>query len=139
MVLVDDLENFQDCHPWYRVMPLFQPFAYAYIASSCEHNCLQFQWMILKTSRIVTHSTQLCLKAGYFYSFFPYRVMPLFQLIAYAYIANSCEHNSLQFQWMILKTSRIVTHGTELCPFFQLIAYVYIANSCKHNSYGFSG
>jgi len=26
-------------------------------------------------------------------------------------LANSCEHNSYSFQWMIVKPSRIVTHG----------------------------
>ena len=31
-------------------------------------------------------------------------------------LANSCEHNSsYSFQWMILKPSRIFTHGTYLC------------------------
>ena len=31
-------------------------------------------------------------------------------------LANSCEHNSsCSFQWMVLKPSRIVTHGTWLC------------------------
>ena len=46
-----------------RVKLLFQIFAYAYIAISCEHNSYSFQWKILRLSRIVTHSTQLCLKA----------------------------------------------------------------------------
>ena len=47
-------------------------------------------------------------------------------------LANSCEHNSNSSQWMILKLSRIVTHGTymdvfirpfltELCPFFKYL------------------
>ena len=56
--------------------------------------------------------------------------------VAYAYIANSFEHNSYSFQWMILKPSRIVTHDilvcvkagifihhflTKLCPFFKYL------------------
>jgi len=31
-------------------------------------------------------------------------------------LANSCEHNSYSFQWMVLKP-RIVTHFTFICPF----------------------
>ena len=118
------------------------------LANSCEHNfSYSFQWMILKSSRVVTHG-KLCVKAGFIFLSFPNRVIPLFQILAYAYIANSCEHNtSYSFKWMILKPSRIVTHGmqlclkagsfysffltefrsflTELCPVFQIFAYEY--------------
>jgi len=53
--------------------------------------------------------------AGFLYSSFPNRVMPPFQIFAYAYIANSCEHNfSYSLKGMILKPSRIVSHGTLL-------------------------
>ena len=54
--------------------------------SVCEHKSSNsFQWMILKPSRIVTHGTKLCVKAGFFYLSFPIRVMPLFQIFAYEY------------------------------------------------------
>jgi len=74
--------------------------------------------------------------------------MPLFQVFAYAYIANSCEHNSYSFQWMILKPIRIVTHEellclktvsfirpflTELCPFFKYLL-MYIVQIRAYNS-----
>ena len=71
-------------------MPLFQLFAYAYIASSCEHNSsYSFQWMIMKPFRSVTHEELFCLKAVSFIRPFLSRGMPLFQIFADVYIANS--------------------------------------------------
>ena len=85
------------------------------LANSCEHNSYSFQQMILKPSRIVTYGMYLCIRAGYFYLSFPNRVMPRFQIFAYAYIANSLEHNSsYSLQQMVLEPSRSVTHGTSL-------------------------
>ena len=72
--------------------------------------------------------------------------MPLFQIFANAYVANSCKHNSYGFSDDL---EPIVTHDelfclkavsfirpflTELCPFFNyLLMYAYKANSCKYN------
>ena len=86
------------------------------LANSCEHNSYSFQWMILKPSRIY-HPWYLVVGKGCFFSLsFPNRVKPLFQIFAYAYKANSCEHNSsYSFQWMIFKPCWIVTYGRLLC------------------------
>ena len=58
------------------------------LANSCEHNSSNnYLPMILQSSRIVTHGTLLFVKAGFFYSSFSNRVMPLFKYFLWAYNA----------------------------------------------------
>jgi len=56
----------------------------------------------------------LIFKATHFY----YKLDGLYYVMVQAVppsvrpLANSCDHNSYSFQWMILKPSRIVIYGT---------------------------
>ena len=59
-----------------------------------DENSYNYQRMILKLSRHVTYDTLLCVKAGIFCLSFPNRVMPLFQIFAYAYIQQIWAYNA---------------------------------------------
>ena len=91
--------------------------SFCLLAIFCEHSKLLLQFSVDYLETFQNHSWYVVVHEGWlFYVSFPNRVMYLFQISAYVYIASSCEHNSsYSFQWIILKPSRIVTQGTQLC------------------------